>query len=50
MLLQVLTQMSERKSAPIIAAMSPDRARSVTIMMAEQKALPSLGDPLIPQN
>lgn len=49
-LLQVLGQMSERKSAPIIAAMSPDRARSVTIMMAEQKTLPSLQEPLIPQN
>lgn len=49
-LLQVLGQMSERKSAPIIAAMNSDRARSVTIMMAEQKRLPSLADPLIPQN
>lgn len=49
-LLQVLGQMSERKSAPIIAAMSADRARSVTIMLAEQKKIPSLAEPLIPQN
>lgn len=49
-LLQVMTQMSERKSAPIIAAMNADRARSVTIMLAEQKKIPSLAEPLIPQN
>ena len=40
-LLSVLSRMSERKSAPIIAAMSPDRARSITILLAEQKKLPS---------
>lgn len=45
-LLQVLGRMSERKSAPIIAAMNPERARSVTIMLAEQKALPTLEDDL----
>ncbi len=45
-LLQVLGKMSERKSAPIIAAMNPERARSVTIMLAEQKALPTLDDDL----
>lgn len=43
-LLQVIGKMSERKSAPVIAAMNPDRARSVTIMLAEQKALPTLED------
>lgn len=43
-LLQVLGQMSERKSAPIIAAMNPERARSVTIMLAEQRKLPDLSD------
>lgn len=41
-LLSVLGRMSERKSAPIIAAMEPDRARSVTILLAEQKSLPNL--------
>lgn len=45
-LLGVLGKMSERKSAPIIAAMNPERARSVTIMLAEQKALPTLDDDL----
>lgn len=41
-LMQVVTKMSERKSAPIIAAMDADKARSVTIMLAEQNKLPSL--------
>lgn len=41
-LLQVVTKMSERKTAPIIAAMNPDRARNVTIMLAEQNKLPSI--------
>lgn len=41
-LLQVMTKMSERKSAPIIAAMNPEKARNVTIMLAEQNKLPSL--------
>ncbi len=41
-LLQVLTKMSERKSAPIIAAMDAEKARNVTIMLAEQNKLPSL--------
>lgn len=41
-LLQVMTKMSERKSAPIIAAMNAEKARSVTIMLAEQNKLPSL--------
>jgi flagellar motility protein MotE (MotC chaperone) len=41
-LLQVLTKMSERKSAPIIAAMDEDKARDVTILLAEQNKLPDL--------
>jgi flagellar motility protein MotE (MotC chaperone) len=41
-LLQVMTKMSERKSAPILAAMSPEKARNVTIMLAEQNKLPAL--------
>ncbi|MBN8521064.1 MAG: flagellar protein FlbB [Alphaproteobacteria bacterium] len=43
-LIQVLGRMSERKSAPIIAAMSAERARSLTVMLAEQKRLPGLAD------
>lgn len=41
-LLQVMTKMSERKSAPILAAMDEDKARSVTILLAEQNKLPSI--------
>lgn len=41
-LLSVIGRMSERKSAPIIASMNPDRARSITILLAEQKKLPDL--------
>lgn len=43
-LLDVMTRMSERKSAPILAAMDGDRARMITIMMAQQKKLPDLPD------
>lgn len=41
-LMQVMTKMSERKSAPILAAMDEDKARSVTILLAEQNKLPSI--------
>ena len=41
-LLQVVTKMSERKSAPIIAAMDADKARNLTILLAEQHKLPDL--------
>lgn len=38
-LLSVVSQMSERKSAPIIASMSPERARTLTTMLMDQKTL-----------
>ncbi len=41
-LVSVLTKMSERKVSPILSAMNPERARTVTIMMAEQNKLPVL--------
>lgn len=41
-LIEVMSQMSERKTAPIIAAMETERARQVTVLLAEQKKLPSL--------
>lgn len=41
-LVSVITKMSERKIAPVLAAMNPERARTVTIMMAEQNQLPIL--------
>jgi len=43
-LIEVMAQMSERKSAPIIAAMNPDRARSVTILLAQRQSLPDLDE------
>lgn len=41
-LVRVMNRMSERKLSPILASMNPERARTVTIMMAEQKKLPEL--------
>ncbi len=41
-LVSVLSKMSERKLSPVLANMNPERARTVTIMLAEQKQLPSL--------
>lgn len=41
-LVDVMSNMSERKMSPILAAMNPERARTVTIMLAEQKQLPEL--------
>ncbi|HQX26907.1 MAG TPA: flagellar protein FlbB [Alphaproteobacteria bacterium] len=41
-LMQVMSRMSERKLSPVMAAMNPERAKTMTIMLAEQKQLPSL--------
>lgn len=41
-LTSVVSKMSERKLSPILAAMNPERARTLTILLAEQKTLPSL--------
>ena len=41
-LVAVLSQMSERRLSPILAGMNPERARTVTIVLAEQKQLPKL--------
>ncbi len=41
-LVSVMSRMSERKLSPILAAMNPERARTITIMLAEQKQLPDL--------
>lgn len=46
-LLGVVSKMSERKTAPIIASMSPERARTLTIMLMEQKSLPTLSDDMV---
>ena len=39
-LLGIINKMSERKVAPVLAAMDPVRAREVSARIAEQKALP----------
>ncbi|MBI1300127.1 MAG: flagellar protein FlbB [Alphaproteobacteria bacterium] len=41
-LINVVTGMSPRKLSPVLAAMNPERARTVTTMMAEQNTLPEL--------
>lgn len=41
-LLAVVSRMSERKVSPVLAAMNPERVRTVTIMLVEQKQLPTL--------
>ena len=41
-LLSVISRMKERKSSPILANMNPEKARQVTIQLAEQRRLPSL--------
>ena len=41
-LVMVMSKMSERKVAPVLAAMNPERARTVTIMLAEERTLPTL--------
>lgn len=39
-LLEVIDKMSERKVAPVLAAMNPDRAREISARLAHQRALP----------
>lgn len=41
-LVDVMSTMSERKVSPILAAMNAERARTVTIMLAEKNKLPEL--------
>lgn len=41
-LMSVTSKMSERKLAPVLAAMNPERAKTVTIMLAQEKKLPTL--------
>ena len=43
-LVSVMSRMSERKLSPVLAAMNPERARTVTIVLAEEKQLPELPD------
>lgn len=41
-LLQVVSKMSERKLSPILGQMEAERAKTITIMLAQQKQLPTL--------
>ncbi|HOO82087.1 MAG TPA: flagellar protein FlbB [Alphaproteobacteria bacterium] len=41
-LVTVMSRMSERRLSPILASMNPERARTITIMLAEEKQLPAL--------
>ena len=43
-LLQVISRMSERKTAPIMAAMNIQKAQELTTLLAEQKQLPTYNE------
>jgi len=43
-LLQVVSRMSERKTAPIMAAMNIQKAQELTTLLAEQKQLPTYNE------
>lgn len=45
-LMVIMTKMTERKSSAILSEMNPERARTVTVMLAEQRQMPSL----VPEN
>ena len=43
--MKIMTAMSERKSGPVLAAMTPERAKAVTQQLAQQKQLPAIPAP-----
>lgn len=43
-LLDVIARMPERRSAPIMANMNPERARQITIRLAERSRLPQVAE------
>ena len=45
-IVDIMTRMTERKTGPILAEMDSEKARSVTISLAEQNRLPELPDNL----
>lgn len=47
-LLSVVGRMNERKLSPVLAAMDPDKARAITIRLAEQRQLPAAPKPQAP--
>ncbi len=44
-LVSIISRMAERKVSPVLAEMNPERARAVTIILAQEKQLPSMPDP-----
>jgi flagellar motility protein MotE (MotC chaperone) len=47
-LLQVLDRMQERRAAPVLAAMQPDRARLATQLLAEMRTRAVTPAPTVP--
>ena len=47
-LLSVVSRMNERKISPILASMEPEKARIVTIKLAEMRKLPEASAPVTP--
>lgn len=47
-LVSILSRMAERKASPVLAEMNPERARAVTIILAQEKQLPTMPGDLIP--
>lgn len=43
-LVSIISRMAERKVSPVLAEMNPERARAVTIILAQEKQLPSMPD------
>lgn len=41
-LVQVMSRMSERKLSPILAEMEPERARTITMMLAQNSHMPAI--------
>ncbi len=39
-LLEVIDRMKERKAAPVLARLSPDRAQEITLELAQRRNLP----------
>lgn len=49
-LLAVVGRMNERKLSPVLASMDPEKARLVTIQLAEQRKLPSIAEEALPKD
>lgn len=47
-LVSIISRMAERKASPVLAEMNPERARAVTIILAQEKQLPTMPGPDAP--